>query len=258
MKAPVGPFCCQGQGITSRAQEGFMMSNQDTRYPKDYYKSHPKELPSSLKGFDFHAVTKIRLHGNSNRTTIFEFLPKQFKALLDGIQKTIEQVVSDATKKLRKKQKTLKSELKQANVALDDLEEQLDEVIAERDEALAQVKQLAKKPSKAVDDPQKVKNLERELQRIKGLFDRKSDENKSLNSQLKSIQGSDQKEKIDLSKALKSNAELAKFIDDLKAALVESGVKLEEFAPETSGMSTAGTVLSGSTIKITWPKPYRG
>lgn len=82
-----------------------MMSNQDTRYPKDYYKSHPKELPSSLKGFDFHAVTKIRLHGNSNRTTIFEFLPKQFKALLDGIQKTIEQVVSDATKKLRKKQK---------------------------------------------------------------------------------------------------------------------------------------------------------
>lgn len=235
-----------------------MMSNHDTRYPKGYFKNHPKELPSSLKGFDFHAVTKTRLHGNSNRTTIFEFLPKQFKALLDGIEKTIEQVVSDATKKLRKKQKALKSELKQANVALGDLEEQLDEVTAERDEAIAQVKQLAKKPSKASEDPKKIRDLERELERIKRIFEQKNDENKSLNSQLKSIQASDQKEKIDLSKALKSNAELAKFIDDLKAALVESGVKLEESAPETSGMSTAGTVLSGSTIKISWPKPYRG
>ena len=235
-----------------------MMSNQDTRYPKGYYKNHPKELPSSLKGIDFHAVIKTRLHGNSNRTTIFEFLPKQFKAVLDGIEKNIEQVVSDATKKLRKKQKALKSELKQANVALGDLGEQLNETIAERDEALAHVKQLTKKPGKAADDPQKSENLERELQRIKGLFEKKNGENKSLNSQLKSIQSGDQKIKTDMSKALKDNAELRKLLDDLKAALVESGVKVEEVAPETSGMSTAGTVLSDSTIKITWPKPYRG
>ncbi|OPK09788.1 hypothetical protein BZ163_14100 [Pseudomonas sp. VI4.1] len=235
-----------------------MMSNQETRYPKGYFKKNPKELPPILKGCDFHAVTKTRLNGNNNRTTLFEFLPKQFKALLEGIDQTVERMVSDATKKLRKKQRTLKSELKQANGALVSLEEQLDETIAERDDALAQVKQLTKKPSKAVDDPQKVKNLERELQRIKGLFEQKSDENKSLNSQLKNIQAGDQKVKTDLSKALKANAELTKFLTDLKSALVESGVKLEEVAPETSGMSTAGTVLSGSTIKITWPKPYRG
>ncbi|MGV6393650.1 hypothetical protein ACTUVN_002347 [Pseudomonas caspiana] len=234
------------------------MSNQDTRYPKGYYKNHPKELPSSLKGFDFHAVTKTRLHGNSNRTTIFEFLPKQFKALLDGIDNTIEQVVSDATKKLRKKHRALKSKLKQANGDMVDVEEQLAQTIAERDEALAQVKQLTKQPGKLVEDPQKVKDLVRELQRIKGLFEHKNDENKSLNSQLKTIQSDDQKIKTDLSRALKDNAELTKSLSDLKAALVESGVKLEEVAPETSGMSTAGTVLSGSTIKITWPKPYRG
>lgn len=234
------------------------MSNQDTRYPKGYFKNHPKELPSSLKGFDFHAVTKIRLPGNSNRTTIFEFLPKQFKALLDGIEKTIEQVVSDATKKLKKKQKTLKSELKQASVALRDLEEQFEEVVAERDEALAQLKQLAKKPSKAVEDPKKVKYLERDLQRIKGLFEQKNNENKSLNSQLKNIQGADLKRKNDLHDALKSNREYSKFIDDLKAALVSSGLKIEDVTPETSGMVSAGIVVSGSTIKITWPKPYRG
>lgn len=234
------------------------MSNQDTRYPKGYYKQNPKELPLSLKSLDFHAVTKTRLNGNNNRTTLFEFLPKQFKALLEGIDETVKRRVSEATKKLKAKLKGLKSDLKKANDSLVDLEESLDEAIAERDEALAQVKQLTKKPSKPAEDPKKVKDLERELQRIKGLFEQKNDENKSLNTQLKNIQAGDQKDKTDLSKALKANAELTKFLNDLTAALVESGVKLEEITPETSGMSTAGTVVSGSTIKITWPKPYRG
>ena len=234
------------------------MSNQDTRYPKGYYKNHPKELPSSLKGFDFHAVTKTRLHGNNNRTTIFEFLPKQFKALLDGIEKTIEQAVSDATKKLRKKQKTLKSELKQANEALVSIEQQLDETIAERDEALAQVKQLTKKPSKASEDPRKVKYLERELERIKGLFEQKSNENKSLNSQLQNMYGGDQKVRIDLNKALRDNGDLAKFLSELTSALAERGIELEELLPGNSGMTTASTILSSSTTNVTTPKPYRG
>lgn len=235
-----------------------MMSNQDTRYPKGYFKNHPKELPSSLKGFDFHAISKIRLHGNSNRTTIFEFLPKQFKALLDGIEKTIEQVVSDATKKLRKKQKTLRSELKQASVALRDLEEQLDEVVAERDEALVQVKQLAKRPSKVVDDPKKVKYLERELERIKGLFQQKNDENKKLKSQLQADYGDDQKMRNDLHTALGQNDYLVKFLRDINTALEKRGIELEDLLPENSGMITASTVLSSSTTKVTTPKPYRG
>lgn len=234
------------------------MSNQDTRYPKGYFKNHPKELPSSLKGFDFHAVTKIRLPGNSNRTTIFEFLPKQFKALLDGIEKTIEQVVSDATKKLKKKQKTLKSELKQASVALRDLEEQFDEVVAERDEALAQLKQLAKKPSKAVEDPKKVKYLERELERIKRLFEQKNDENKKLKSQLQADYGDDQKIRVDLNKALRDNADLAKFLSDITSALAERGIELEDLLPGNSGMISASTILSINTTNVTTPKPYRG
>lgn len=234
------------------------MSNQDTRYPKGYYKNHPKELPSSLKGFDFHAVTKIRLPGNSNRTTIFEFLPKQFKALLDGIEKTIEQVVSDATKKLKKKQKTLKSELKQASVALRDLEEQFDEVVAERDEALAQLKQLTKKPSKAVEDPKKVKYLERELERIKRLFEQKNDENKKLKSQLQADYGDDQKIRVDLNKALRDNADLAKFLSDITSALAERGIELEDLLPGNSGMISASTILSINTTNVTTPKPYRG
>ncbi len=234
------------------------MSNQDTRYPKGYYKNHPKELPSSLKGFDFHAVTKIHLPGNSNRTTIFEFLPKQFKALLDGIEKTIEQVVSDATKKLKKKQKTLKTELKQASVALRDLEEQFDEVVAERDEALAQVKQLAKKPSKAAEDPKKVKCLEQELERIKRLFERKNDENKKLKSQLQADYGDDQKMRNDLHTALGQNDYLVQFLRDINSALEKRGIELEDLLPANSGMITASTVLSSSTTKVTTPKPYRG
>lgn len=235
-----------------------MMSNHDTRYPKGYFKDHPKELPSSLRGLDFHAVTKTRLGGNSNRTTIFEFLPKQFRALLDGIEKTIEQVVSDATKKLRKKQKALKSELKQANVALGDLEEQLDEVTAERDEALAQVKQLAKKPSKASEDPKKIRDLERELERIKRLFEQKNDENKKLKSQLQADYGDDQKMRNDLHTALGQNDYLVKFLRDINTALEKRGIELEDLLPENSGMITASTVLSSSTTKVTSPKPYRG
>ncbi|WP_415264268.1 hypothetical protein, partial [Pseudomonas serbica] len=183
------------------------MSNQDTRYPKGYYKQHPKELPPSLKGLDFHAVTKTRLNGNNNRTTLFEFLPKQFKALLECIDETVKRRVSEATKKLKVKLKGLKSDLKKANESLVDLEESLDEAVAERDEALAQLKQLTKKTSKPAEDLKKVKDLERELQRIKGLFEQKNDENKSLNTQLKNIQAGDQKDKTDLSKALKANAE---------------------------------------------------
>lgn len=235
-----------------------MMSNHDTRYPKGYFKDHPKELPSSLKGFDFHAVTKTRLHGNSNRTTIFEFLPKQFKALLDGIETTIEQVVSDATKKLRKKQKALKSELKQANVALDDLGEQLDEVTAERDEAIAQVKQLAKKPSKASEDPKRIRDLERELERIKGLFKQKDDELKKLKSQSQVGYGDDQKIRNDLNKALGDNDYLVKILAELNSALEKRGIELEDLLPENSGMITASTFLSSSTTKVTTPKPYRG
>lgn len=235
-----------------------MMSNHDTRYPKGYFKDHPKELPSSLRGLDFHAVTKTRLGGNSNRTTIFEFLPKQFRALLDGIEKTIEQVVSDATKKLRKKQKALKSELKQANVALGDLEEQLDEVTAERDEALAQVKQLAKKPRKASEDPKKIRDLERELERIKRLFEQKNDENKKLKSQLQADYGDDQKMRNDLHTALGQNDYLVKFLRDINTALEKRGIELEDLLPENSGMITASTVLSSSTTKVTSPKPYRG
>lgn len=235
-----------------------MMSNQDTRYPKGYYKNHPKELPSSLKGIDFHAVTKTRLHGNSNRTTLFEFLPKQFKALLEGIEKTGEQMVSDATKKLRKKQRTLKSDLKQANAALGDLEGQLHEAVAERDEAIAQVKQLAKKPIKASEDLKKVKYLERELERIKRLFEQKNDENKRLKSQFQIDYGDDQKIRNDLNKALGHNDYLVKFLGDLNSALEKRGIELEDLVPETSGMITASTVLSSSTTKVTTPKPYRG
>ena len=234
------------------------MSNQDTRYPKGYYKNHPKELPSSLKGIDFHAVTKTRLHGNNNRTTLFEFLPKQFKALLEGIEKNVEQMVSDATKKLRKKQRTLKSDLKQANAALGDLEGQLDEAIAERDEAIAQVKQLAKKPIKASEDPKKVKYLERELERIKRLFEQKNDENKRLKSQFQIDYGDDQKIRNDLNKALGDNDYLVKFLAELNSALEKRGIELEDLVPETSGMITASTVLSSSTTKVTTPKPYRG
>ena len=234
------------------------MSNQDTRYPKGYYKNNPKELPSSLKGFDFHAVTKTRLHGNSNRTTIFEFLPKQFKALLEGIDKTVEQMVSDATKKFRKKQKTLKSELKQANVALDDLGEQLDEVTAERDEAIAQVKQLAKKPSKTSEDPKRIRDLERELERIKQLFKQKDDELKRLKSQSQIGHGDDQKMRNDLHTALGQNDYLVKFLRDINTALEKRGIELEDLLPENSGMITASTILSSSTTKVTTPKPYRG
>ena len=234
------------------------MSNQDTRYPKGYYKNNPKELPSSLKGFDFHAVTKTRLHGNSNRTTIFEFLPKQFKALLEGIDKTVEQMVSDATKKFRKKQKTLKSELKQANVALDDLGEQLDEVTAERDEAIAQVKQLAKKPSKTSEDPKRIRDLERELERIKQLFKQKDDELKRLKSQSQIGYGDDQKMRNDLHTALGQNDYLVKFLRDINTALEKRGIELEDLLPENSGMITASTILSSSTTKVTTPKPYRG
>lgn len=234
------------------------MSNHDTRYPKGYYKDHPKELPSSLKGFDFHAVTKTRLPGNSNRTTIFEFLPKQFKALLDGVEKTIEQVVSDSTKKLKKKQKALKSELKQASVTVRDLEEQLDEVVAERDDALAQVKQLTKKPSKVSEDTKKLKYLERELERIKRLFEQKNDENKKLNSQRQTDYDEIQKARHDLYTALGQNDNLLKFLGDLNSALEKRGIELEDLIPETSGMVTASTVLSSSTTKVTTPKPYRG
>jgi chromosome segregation ATPase len=234
------------------------MSNKNERHTKDHYDRNPKELPPELKGLDFYAVNKIRLNGNDNRTTLFEFRPKQFRALLENIDQTVKKMVSDATKKLKAKLKGLKSELKKANESLVDLEESLDEAIAERDEALAEVKLLTKKPSKAAEDPKKVKELERELQRIKGLFEQKNDENKSLNSQLKNLQAGDQKDKNDLSKALKANADLNKFLSDLKAVLVQQKVIPEEVVQESSGMSTAGTVLSGSTIKITWPKPYRG
>ena len=234
------------------------MSNKDTRYPKGHFKQNPKDLPPSLKGHDFYAVTKTRLNGNDNRTTLFEFLPKQFKALLEGIDETVKKRVSEATKKLKIKLKGLKSDLKKANESVVDLEESLDEAITERDEALAQLKQLSKKPGQPAEDLKKVKELERELQRIKGLFEQKNTENKSLNRQLKIIKAGDQKDKTDLSKALKAIADLNKFLTDLKAVLVEQKVIPEEVLQETSGMSTAGTVLSGSTIKITWPKPYRG
>lgn len=234
------------------------MSNQDTRHPKVYYKTHPKELPSSLKGFDFHAVTKTRLPGNSNRTTIFEFLPKQFKALLDGVEKSIEQVVSDATKKLKKKQKALKSELKQASVAVRDLEDQLDEVVAERNDALAQVRLLTKKPSKASEDTKKLKYLERELERIKRLFEQKSDENKRMKSQLQAGYGDDQKIRVNLNKAQRDNADLAKFLNDITSALAERGIGLEDLLPGNSGMISASTILSISTNNVTTPKPYRG
>ena len=234
------------------------MSNKNERHTKDHYDRNPKEVPPELKGLDFYAVNKIRLNGNDNRTTLFEFRPKQFRTLLGNIDQTVKKMVSDATKKLKAKLKGLKSELKKANESLVDLEESLDEAIAERDEALAEVKLLTKKPSKAAEDPKKVKELERELQRIKGLFEQKNDENKSLNSQLKNLQAGDQKDKNDLSKALKANADLNKFLSDLKAVLVQQKVIPEEVVQESSGMSTAGTVLSGSTIKITWPKPYRG
>lgn len=235
-----------------------MMSNHDTRYPKGYYKHHPKELPSSLKGFDFHAVTKTRLPGNTNRTTIFEFLPKQFKALLDGVEKTIEQVVSDATKKLKKKQKALKSELKQANDALANVKQERDETVAERDEALAQVKQLTRKPSKVSEDTKRLKYLERELERIKRLFEQKNDENKKLNSQRQTDYDDIQKARHDLYTALGQNDNLLKFLGDINSALEKRGIDLEELIQETSGMITASTVLSSSTTKVTTPKPYRG
>lgn len=234
------------------------MSKQDTRYPKGYYKDHPKELPASLKGFDFHAVAKTRLPGNSNRTTIFEFLPKQFKALLDGVEKTIEQVVSDATKKLKKKQKALKSELKQAGEALVSVEQQLDETIAERDEALAQLKQLARKPSKASEDTKKIKHLERELERIKRLFQQKNDEHKRLESQFQIDYGDAQKARNDLIMSQAHNLKLATFLSDINAALEKRGIELEDLIPETSGMISASTILSSSTTKVTTPKPYRG
>ncbi|MGR6496932.1 hypothetical protein [Pseudomonas fulva] len=234
------------------------MSNHDTRYPKGYYKDHPKELPSSLKGFDFHAVTKTRLPGNSNRTTIFEFLPKQFKALLDGVEKTIEKAVSDATKKLKKKQRALKSELKQASEALASVEQELDETIAERDEALAKVKQLTRKPSKASEDPKKIKYLERELERIKRLFEQKNDENKKLKSQFQIDYGDAQKARTDLIVAQAHNLKLATFLSDINAALEKRGIELEDLMPETSGMISASTILSSSTTKVTTPKPYRG
>lgn len=224
------------------------MSNKNERLTKAYYDRNPKDLPQELKDHDFYAVNKIRLNGNDNRTTLFEFRPKQFKALLGSIDQTVKKLVSDATKKLRRKQKELKSDLKSANESVVNLEAALDETIAERDEALAQVRVLSKKPSRASDDAKELKQVKRELERIKGLFEQKNNENKSLNTQLKNLQAGDQKDKTDLSKALKANADLTKYLDSVRAELVKLGVNPDDFVPENSGMVSGSDWLDKPTL----------
>lgn len=224
------------------------MSNRNERLTKDYLERNPKELPKELKGLDFFAVNKIRLNGNENRTTLFEFRPKQIKTLLGSIDQTVKKLVSDATKKLRRKQKELKAELKSANESVVNLDAALDETIAERDEALAQVQELSKKPSRASDDSKELKQLKRELERIKGLFEQKNNENKSLNTQLKNLQAGDQKDKTDLSKALKANADLSKYLEFVKAELLKRGVNLDDAVPENSGMVSGSDWLGKPTL----------
>lgn len=248
------------------------MAKEDKRYDKKYYSQHPTKLPEILKGHDFHAVHKTRLGSNQNRTTLFEFNPRQFEAVLESFEKSAKKKaavtrakVRRDTDKLKVRLISLKVRLKRARTqaasdaaSLENLSETLEATVAERDEALAQVRVLSKKPSRASDDAKELKQVKRELERIRGRFDEKNNENKSLNDQLKVFQSGVQQDKIDLGKARKANADLTKFLDDLKAALIKNGVISDEPVQESSGMSTPGTVLSGSIIKITWPKPYRG
>ncbi|WP_408602014.1 hypothetical protein [Pseudomonas sp. PLMAX] len=239
--------------------------------PKSFYKENPGKLPESLAlldGREFHSVAKIRLDGNVNRTLFALFRPKHLDALFEyfnGKIKVVRQAAKaqkkDSAAKLKIKDAALRvvrKKLKTAQADLEQAEDLVQDLRAERDEAITKVQALSKKQGKPSEEAKELKAVKSELERIKGLFEQKNSENKSLNTQLKNFQAGDQKDKNDLSKALKANADLTKFISDLRAALVGSGVKLEEIAPEKSGMSTPGTVLSGSTIKITWPKPYRG
>jgi len=248
------------------------MAKHDTRYPRGYFEQHPKELPEVLEGHDFFAVTKTRLPGNDNRTTLLEFRPKQLKALVESVQKSARKKASVTSAKLKKAVSELEAKsiqqkvrLKQARAeadsaasAVEDLEATLDAVVAERDAALEQVAMLSKKTRGASDEAKTIKRLEGELQRIKGLWGEKHQENERLDDRLSELCTENDRQRIDLGKTEKANAELTKYLQAVKAALLKKGINLDEAVPETSGMKTSSSVLADSSIIVRTNKPVPG
>lgn len=236
--------------------------------PKSLYDENPGKLPESLaflEGHEFHSVAKIRLDGNVNRTLFALFRPKHLDALFEyfsGKIKVVRQVAKaqkkDFAAKLKNKDAALRvvrKRLKSAQADLEQAEALGLDLRAQRDAAQTNALTLAKKLGKPSEEAKELKSVKRELERIKGLFEQKNNENKSLNTQLKNIQAGDRKDKTDLSKALKANAELTTYLNDVKAALLKRGFNLDDAVPETSGM-ISGSNLLGNTTKMHSNKPF--
>lgn len=244
------------------------MAKPDKRFDPKFYKSRPDKLPELLEGHEFFAVSKTRFPGKENRTTLFEFRPSQFAALIDKLQHAAAIKVSAGKARLKVTTRKLEAKITQLKVRLrnavaaaeaaearaDEFEEELGAVQRELEKAQDQIKELKKKPRGLSPEAKQIKSLTSENDRIRGLHEDLREGNGRLTMRLSSLQTETEQQRITIHGLERDNKDLERFIK----GLVENGTISLKDVPATSGMVTAGLALSSSTHKVRSNLPVPG
>lgn len=244
------------------------MAKPDRRFDQKFYKSRPDKLPELLEGHEFFAVSKTRFPGKENRTTLFEFRPSQFAALVHKIQHAAAIKVSAGKARLRVRTRKLEAKITQLKVRLrqavesaeaaesraDEFEAELGAVQSELEKAHDQIKELKKKPRGLSPEAKQIKSLTSENDRVRGLYEDQRQANGRLDIRLSSLQTETERQRITIQGLERDNKDLEKFIK----GLVDNGTISLKDVPATSGMVTAGLALSSSNRKVRSNIPVPG
>jgi len=243
------------------------MAKNDKFYPKGYFDENPGKYPESLeqlKGHEFHSVARIRLGGNENRTLLALFRPKQLAAFFEYLEGEIGKAKKVATAKLRVATnqirvkdaalKVVRRDLSAARTNLDEVEEALSEAIAKRDKALAQMERLSKKSLQPSADAQELKEVKRELERVKSLFDTQREAKERLEFRFSALQCDYDRDSSALSITQNNNAQLMNNLRVAYDILEAKGISIPG-VEQTSGMVSGSTVLGDSSVIMRSNKP---
>lgn len=244
------------------------MAKPDKRFDQKFYKSRPDKLPELLEGHEFFAVSKTRFPGKENRTTLFEFRPSQFAALVDKIQHAAAIKVSAGKARLKVTTRKLEAKITQLRVRLreavaaaeaaeakaDEFEEELGAVQNELEKAQDQIKELKRKPRGLSPEAKQIKSLTSENDRVRGLYEDQRQANGRLDIRLSSLQTEAEQQRITILGLERDNKDLERFIK----GLVDNGTISLKDVPATSGMMTAGLAASSSNAKMRSNMPLPG